>query len=461
MVIILLFDRDYEIRVLQEVFSTDKAELVIIYGRRRVGKTAIVSEFLKSVPGVYLFTPRGSIQDILHAYANDIRHQLNMFVSFETWDDFLEFLKFIGKRKTIVIIDEFQRLSDAFKPAITLLQDAWDRYLERSKIKLVLVGSTFGMVERLALTHDAPLFGRKTREIKISPMPYIVNRNYYGNVEEEERIKLYGVFGGTPGYFTLVKKNMDLFENIRTLILDPSGALSNAPEQLITEETRSPATYMSILANISRSSKGLPLSKIHVRKGSPTVYLRNLIKMDIVDKLISLAQGDTTYVIKDEFFRFWFTFIYPHLALIEMKRGELLLEKIKQGLNEYLSFTFEKILREIILFTAGRKLDNVEMPVIDNIGVFWKRDIELDACATSKKTVIVGEAKWINKKITRRDVERLIAKAEIAAQTLKKERWVAIYLSKKGFTKDAQKLESDNIILLDTENLKRILDNIL
>ena len=101
------------------------------------------------------------------------------------------------------------------------------------------------------------------------------------------------------------------------------------------------------------------------------------------------------------------------------------------------------------------------MPVIDNIGVFWKRDIELDACATSKETVIVGEAKWINKKITRRDVERLIAKAEIAAQTLKKERWVAIYLSKKGFTKDAQKLESDNIILLDTENLKRILDNIL
>ena len=457
MVMLMFFDREYELKALEKAYISDRAELIVIYGRRRLGKTRLVQEFLRKRGGIYLFTPRGSIKDVLNAYSYDIREQTGEYVSFADWRDFLDYLNYTGKKRRAIVIDEFQRLSKAYQPAITMLQDQWDKSLERTKIKLILVGSAIGMIERIALLKDAPLFGRKTRELRITSIPYIIMRKYW-NTDEETRIHLFGVFGGTPGYFTMVNKNRDIYENIKELILDPEGTLSRAPEQLLAEETRSPSTYLSILASIARSGRGLALSKIHVRKGSPTVYLRNLIKMDIVEKLKSLAQGDIIYVIKDEFFRFWFTHIYPRLALIEMRRGDLLLKMIREKMDEYISFTFEKILRELITMMSGKEIMGISLPAIDNIGAYWRKNIEIDACATAKEMAIFGEAKWISRKITRRDIEKFTAKAEIATKDLKKKDWIGIYLARSGFSSDAKKLESKKLLLLDLEELGNVMD---
>ena len=452
-IVIQVYDREVEFRVLEDAYKSNKAEMVIIYGRRRMGKTTLVQEFLNKVGGVYLFTPRANIDMILEMFSKDLSEQLGEFIRFRDWKDFLEFLVFKSKKERFVIaIDEFQRISKADEPAISMLQHYWDNYLSKTKIVLILIGSLVGMVEKLALTGDAPLCGRKTRELKLSQIPYIVLRDYWKNYDEEQRVEIYGFFGGTPAYFSLTSDEMSPIENVAKLVLEPGAKLAREPEELLSEELRAPHTYMSILGQIARLKVGAPLSKIKVRKGSPTSYLYTLMKMDIIEPLESLAQGSKIYTIKDDFFRFWFKFIYPRQTLLELKRGLLLVNKIERSKDEFLAFTFEKILREFIVFASGFEIKGVEIPCIHKIGAFWKKDVEIDACALANDTVICGEAKWEKRKVDRAEVEKLIAKTDFAKKELRVKESIGIILSRSGFTNSARALEGKNLILLDLED---------
>jgi len=457
----MIFNRVAELEALKHAYNSGRAELIIVYGRRGTGKTTLIREFLREHSGVYLFTPRGDIEEILASFSDDLSYQLGEFIRFGNFKDFLEFLRFKStKERFLIVIDEFQRLYDAYKPAMSLFQHYWDTYLRNTFIMLVLVGSAVGTIERIALVGDAPLFGRRTHELRIKDLPYIIARNYWKKYSEIEKIEIYGYFGGTPGYFTRAMDNVSPIENVEQLVLSAGAPLAREPEEILSEETRAPGTYMSILARISRGKMGLPLAKIKVRKGSPTVYLRTLMIMNIVDVLRSLAQGDRIYIINDEFFRFWFRFIYPRQTFIETGRGDLIKKVILSEKDEYLSFTFEKILRELIIFSAGMKIKDTEIPYIDEMGSFWWRNIEVDACAISKDTVIIGEAKWQDTKIDRKAVEKFLAKKEIIAKKLGKHKVVSIMLARNDFTDEARRLENEEMILMSMEELSEHLNRL-
>ncbi len=456
-----MFDREVELSSILSTFNSKKAELVIIYGRRRLGKTTLVYEALKRIDnGIYLFAPHGDISEVVSFFSDEIRNQTGEFVRFADWKDFLEYLKHKAKQKIVIVIDEFQRISSAYGPAMSLLQHYWDMYLSKSKITLVLVGSVVGMIEKIALSGDAPLFGRRTREIKLNVIPYIVARKYWPKYSEEERIIAYGFFGGTPGYFSLVDDNKPVFDNVDALVLSYDSRLAREPESLLSEETRSPATYMTILSQLSRSGRGLPLSKIKVKRGTPTSYLRTLSKMDLVSKLISLAQGDSIYTISDEFFRFWFYFIYPRQSYIELKKGELIRRVIEKDKDRYLSVTFEKILREILFFASGKRIGNIKVPILDKIGSYWWKEIEVDACGISENAVIIGEAKWYDNPVTSSEARKFIKKMELIREKMKKKSVFGIFLSKSGFTDKAEDMLSENTLCLSLENLPSVLDSL-
>ncbi|MEQ9715887.1 MAG: ATP-binding protein [Candidatus Asgardarchaeum sp.] len=188
-----MFDREIEIETLIDAVNSGKAELVIIYGRRRLGKTTLVHKLLRRVNNsIYLFTPHGDISEIILFFSEEIRNRTKDIVQFADWRDFLEYLKLKSKERFVVIIDEFQRIAYSYKPAMSLLQHYWDSYLSKSKIVLILVGSVVGMIERIALSGNAPLFGRMTREIKLDMIPYIITRNYWEKYSEEKKIEAYG-----------------------------------------------------------------------------------------------------------------------------------------------------------------------------------------------------------------------------------------------------------------------------
>jgi len=459
--VIVMFNRNIELNLLKNAVNSNKAELVILYGRRRLGKTTLIQELLADYENsIYLFTPQGSIDDILDIFSEAITTQANEFIKFSNWKDFLEYLRKKSEKKFIIAIDEFQRIAESYEPAMSLLQHYWDNYFSKSKIKIILIGSVIGMIERIALKGQSPLFGRKTREFRIDLLPYFITRKYWKNLTELEKIERYGYFGGTPGYFTLTKDEKSVFSLIEELVLSPDAPLAREPEALISEELRAPATYMTILSQLAKSGRGLPLSKIKIRKGTPTSYLRQLSKMDLIEKLESIAQGATQYLIKDEFFRFWFYFIYPRQNLIESKRGHLILDVISREKDNYLAVTFEKILRELILYSSGTIITDLEIPIIDKLGSYWWKDLEVDGCALAGDTVIVGEAKWQTKNISPDDARTFIKKMELIKDNLKKKKVIGFFISKSEISSAAQNIFKDNVICLDLDNLGYVLDNL-
>ena len=455
---LVLFNREEELETIDRVLNSEKAELIIVYGRRRVGKTTLVESAAKNFGRkLYLFTVRGSLEDILENFAEDIREQLNIPVSFSRWQDFIEFLRIISSEPVVVIIDEFQRLNEASPATISRLQDAWDRFLSGSKIKLILVGSVIGMVERLALSGNAPLYGRKTCELKLRPLPYMRIREYFDGVSEEERIRLYGCFGGTPAYFTSVDPSKSLRDNIVELVLKKGAKFAREPEELLAQEVRSPSTYMSILSLLARrgNGRGLTLSKIHVRRGSPTEYLQRLEKMDLIERIELLDVNKYLYRVFDEFFRFWFTFIYPRLSLIERGIGEKLIDFIIDNLDRYLSVTFEKILEEIILLKGESTVKDMQLPLVYRVGLIVKGG-DVDVVGIGDNEFIVGEAKWWDKPIPRGEVEKFIArKYEIAKKFGVKVK--GIMIAKRGFTDPARKFENEDLILLSIKDFDNLL----
>ena len=456
----MLFLRDRELEVLERAFRSGRAQLIVVYGRRRLGKTTLVREFIKGKKGLYLFTPRGSIVNILDNYSREVRSQLGSWVSFSSWFDFLDFLDATSRERFVVVMDEFQWLGESQASSISLIQDLWDRRLAKSRIVLILVGSAVGMIERLALKGDSPLFGRKTTELRLSPLPYFRARVLWEGLSEEKRIEAYGVFGGTPAYMVQYSKTRSLKWNILTNILMRGAPLSSEPEALLSQELRSPGVYMSILERIASGVRGLPLGKLRVAEGNVIPYIRTLEKMDIVERIVPAGLSrygarNTLYTFRDEFFRFWFKYVHPNRWMIELGKEDEIMETIQKTLNQYLSYTFEKILLELVSLWSGRKLLGKRLPILSEVKPYWKGDVELDVCGLGENTLVAGEAKWSEKQISAKEIYNALNRAEEVAETFKKKETLLIIASRKGFTKNAEMVEDEKIVTLTLEKMAK------
>ncbi|MHA1676441.1 MAG: ATP-binding protein [Candidatus Njordarchaeales archaeon] len=452
-----MFFHEDEQQSLEKIYNKDGADLVIIYGRRRLGKTTLVLKALEGKDGAYLYTPRGNIEDIVTYYLSSLRNQIDLQLvgKITEFREFLELLGVIAKnRKVLIILDEFQRIHEADEKAISLLQDYWDRVLKRTQIKLILVGSIVGLIEKLAIKGDAPLFGRKTLELKIRPLPFYRVHRFWNMLDFEEKITAYGIFGGTPAYIDMFNKKLSLWENVLQLIIRKDSPLNNEPDSLLSAEVRSSTTYMAILNKISEGRRGLPLGKIKVGNVNVIPYIRTLEKMDIIERLYSLGEKKkgALYVFKDEFFRFWFRFINKNYWLIEMERYDLVIDEIKKNINEYLSFTSEKILRELLILYSGKVLFGKRIPKFTKFGPFFERDVEVDALGVNKDIIVVGEIKWKNEKLGLKDISKVIEKTEYLAKKLKRKKYLTIIVSKSGFK---QHYEEENILLIDLNMLQQ------
>lgn len=457
-----MFLRKLELRILEQCFLRSGADLVVVYGRRRLGKTTLILNFLERHKGVYLYTPRGKIEDVLDTYSKALAEQLSLdfFGAMRGFSEFLDVLyKLAMKKRLVVVIDEFQRLQEADESSISLLQDYWDRKLRFTNIKLVLVGSLIGVVERLALAGDAPLFGRPTLKLKIEPLPYYRARKFWRALSPVERVFAYGVFGGTPAYMDSYDFSVDIWGNVERVIVRKEGKLNGEPEVLLASELRNPIIYMSVLDRISMGERGLPLGKIRVGNFNVLPYINRLEKMDILERLYPLNEPrrGALYVFKDEFFRFWFRYIRRYYWLVEMGRYDLVMENIRSDINNYLSYTYEKILRELIVLLSGKEVMGVRIPRLKKFGPYWEKDLEVDALGIGGQEVVVGEAKWQDRKIGLKEIGRTIQKAERLAEKFKKKKYIVVIASKEGFKKEYQE---ENLILLSQDKIEQLLDKI-
>lgn len=410
-------DRQEELKVLSEHFTSNKPEFIVVYGRRRVGKTELVTHFLKNKPGIYFLAEEKKYLDNLNEMkdimSNFLRDEEFKMIKFESWVQlFKSFLERLKKR-TVIIIDEFPYLVKENKSIPSEFQKVWDMYLSKSKdIMLILVGSSVSMMEKL-LGKKSPLFGRRTAQLEIKPVTIFHVKEFLPTYSIEDCIKVYGCADGIPLYLKQFDQELTVFENMKNVFFRRDALLYKEAEILMKQEFREPANYFAILKAISfgNTKQNEIVNYTNIDKSIISKYLKNLEEIRVIQKEYPITERkekrkNARYTISDNYFRFWFRFIYPYKTLIEQGSSDAF-EIMKKSYDAYLGIIFEDIARHFLLASRLFKFTK--------IGKWWYKDKEIDLVALdeSTKNIFFFECKWqnLNEEKARNILELLKTKA--------------------------------------------------
>ena len=466
------YNRKEEIAMLKEkhaaIETSGKGAMLAIYGRRRVGKTELIKKFVKECKEqkLYFYVDLAERRVILNSLSKAIKEQLNDDIIFEDFEDFFRYItKKMDKGNFILIIDEFQRFLDVAPEFITSLQKYWDNTLKNKRVMIFLVGSSIGMVQKVTNSKAGALYGR-AQKIKISPFKYNDFRLMFKELGEEEKVLRYGVFGGTPFYLEKTKPFKETLDAIHELIIKKDSELSEEPKNLLEyENVRIHAKYNSILQSISAGKE--ILKEIHDFTKMPVSSLPPYISK--LDALLDLVKRNDPingkerlgrYKITDNFFRFWYKFVFENQSALNMGARDQILKMIKSELNAYIGKIFEDIIIEMLILYNGKEINGHKIS-FENIGSWWDRnnnEVDILAYNSREKTFLLGEIKWTSEKLDVDVVEELARKSKLVGLS---GAYRLLFVSKSGFTEKAVKrMDEMNALYLDLKGVGRLFDRL-
>lgn len=435
--------REKELNILNNQFRSDKFEFTVIYGRRRVGKTAIINEFIKNKKAIYFTGVESNAKQNLQNLSQSIlSFEQGMpieseFSSFQTALDFV-FQKSLRER-IVLVIDEYPYVAKSSNSLASTLQLLIDRHKDKSKLFLILCGSSMSYMEDHVLAYKAPLYGRRTAQIKVQPFGFLEACKYFDNFSDEDKALAYGVVGGTPQYLLQINDKISLKDNIKNIYLNSASFLFEEPTNLLKQEVREPAIYNAIITAVANGAS--KLSEIATKVGEETsvcsAYLKNLISLEIIKKESPYGEKNsrkTVYSIEDNMFRFWYRFVADNMSIISRGADELAYKKIEPYLSDYMGAVFEDISKQY-LWSILLKGD---CPVnFADIGRWWgtnpktRTQEEIDIVGfESKETALFAECKWTNDKVDSGVLDKLVVRSQLFNHTKK----YFFLFSKSGFT---------------------------
>ncbi len=469
-------DRKEELKLLADRFAhLSKGELIILTGRRRVGKTELVRYFLETVPKekrLYLFVDEGTPQDMLRSLADDVSagwpYEKPVFSS---WDDFFDYLsvKCTELGGLVVAIDEFQRLH-ADPRAFSRMQKAWDTKLKDKPIMLVLLGSAVSAIYKIAIGRRSPLFGRATARLSLEPFDYQAFREALeeSKLDEELKIKLYATFGGIPRYLEFAEKAagsayLDLLEEN---MLRKNSILREEPSTILQMELKDTGRYNSILAAIAKGHRALNeiSAQTGIRSSGLTFYLAKLTKaLGLIEKRKPVCgKVSPQYVLKDNFFKFWYNFVNKNNSSLEIENYGLVRKRIESEIDAVTGVAFEDIVRELVAKHNNGKL--LGMPVeVSELGGWWDRNgNEIDVCGQSKESLLLGEVRWRKEPIDYEYVRQFLEKRHLIQCTSAQSRNTTMFMvSKSGFTAQASKfMQERGVYAFNLEDITGAYDSL-
>ncbi|HKZ93393.1 MAG TPA: ATP-binding protein [Candidatus Bathyarchaeia archaeon] len=454
--IVYFVNREHELETLGSLLSRGKPALVLLYGRRRVGKTRLIQEFLKDKKGMYFYVPNAEAKTILDEFSRTVEGEFFKGFRFADYDSFLDYVAKKSEQNVIVAIDEFQRLANR-NGAISLLQKYWDQRMSKTKSFIILSGSTIGAIRKVALRGDAPLYGRRTATLKVEPLKFLDLPKWFRKYGMADLVKVYASFGGTPAYLEQVDEKNTVEDNILSKILNKHSPLYGEPEMLLMEEIRAPHRYMDILAAIAQGKN--KISEIADATGlareNTTTYLKTLETLDLIERMTSVTEPQAKkgmYKIKDPFFTFWFRFVKPNRRQLELELEHNLWSSIQEEFNTYLGRAFEDVCLQILAQMAKRRLLPIQP---DRIGKWWWMDAEIDILAieTKQRRTLAIETKWteLNYSETKSLLGQLNAKTAQIPNT--RETCVGV-IAKKIANKE--RLRSQGFTVLDLQDIENL-----
>ena len=437
--------RESELRKLNKRYQYTDFECVIIYGRRRVGKTALINEFCKDKPTIYFSALNATAQENLRTLSNSIhqyeRPDAASTAEFQSYEDaFDEISKLSAEERVVFVIDEYPYLAKS-KPAVSsMLQHLIDHVWSEGRLFLILCGSSMSFMEYQVLGYESPLYGRRTAQFKIEPLTYLESAQFYPSLNYEDQALVYGITGGIPHYINQLKVRSTVDRALLDNLFDSSSYLFEEPENLLKQELREPAVYNSIIRAIAEGASRMNdiSTKTGIETGPCAKYVKTLIDLGIIKKETPITEKPgkkTIYFLTDNFFRFWYRFVPQNIAAIHSERIEKVYPyAVKQYLSDYMGLIFEKMCQEYLLYYA----DDLPMN-LSGIGQWWgtdsrrKKQIQFDRVGTTVegKEYLIGSCKFRNEKIGMDELELLREYAKVFG---KGERYYYYIFSKGGFT---------------------------
>ena len=465
--------RKREMEKLESEYSRDSS-FVVIYGRRRVGKTTLIKEFLKNKTAFYFLATEEiesqSMKRLAGVVARTTKNRLLQNATFTDWLDLFQVIAdYEPEKKKVLVIDEFPYLVKTNSAFPSILQNAWDEVLKDKNVMLILSGSLIGMMQKHALSYDSPLYGRRTSQMRLAPLLFT---DIYAvqSLSFTESVEQYAVTGGVPKYLEFFEDGRELTEQIKDAVLSKNGFLYEEPFFLLKSESMTAVNYFSIIKAIADGNHkiGKIAGVLGIESSKLTPYLSTLSELGFVEKRTPVTEKNPEksrkglYFIADNFIRFWFRYVYPYKGELELDNMQIVLEEMKKDFEtKFVAFAYEDICKDIFANLCKRGVVDF---VPSQIGAYWLNDytgdteIDVMAVDNQNKRIFAGECKYHRNPVDAPVYYALKEKVLNAGEIRKSyPGYDVIYgiFSKSGFTQrmlDAAR-ETSNLVLVNEDSV--------
>lgn len=445
-------DREKELEFLEQEYRREGSSLVILYGRRRVGKTALATKFMEGKPALYFLVTEESEQQNRNAFKDAVAdfcgNELLKSASLQQWEPiFKAFCEKPSDQKLLLILDEFQYLGKSDPAFPSVFQKIWDTFLKQQPVMVILCGSLISMMESQTLSYSSPLYGRRTGQLRLRQIPFSHYGQFFPEKSHKDLIEYYAVTGGVPKYIELFHDTGDIYTAIQRSILSKSSFLFDEPNFLLQREVSEIGSYFSVMKAIAAGNQklGKIAGVLEVKQTGLSKYLKTLVDLDLLEREVPVTEENPEkskrglYKIKDNFMLFWFRFVYPNMGLIESGNEQAAMNRIRANLvDHHISYIYKDVCREKMwqLATAGQ-WDFL----FDKVGRWWgNTEIDLIALDSQGANIIFGECKYWEGPVGVNVLNSLMEKTKEVEWKRNGRKEYFVLFSISGFTEELEKL---------------------
>ncbi len=472
----MFIGREKELKSLNEVYSKENFGMTIIYGRRRVGKSYLITEFIKNKKAIFYTATKVGAERNLELFSKQVLDVLDPEYSDATFPSIESVLDILTKKlsesdeKIILVIDELPYWAEKDEALLSILQKYIDTKWLDKNLMLILCGSALSFMEKKVLSEKSPVFGRRDVQIKLEAFNFRDSALFVPDYSPEDKAICYGVTGGVAKYLSLFDPKKSLDDNIKRLFFNTDGYLFEETKNLLTQEFADVTLVNNVIEQVASGENVLNIIASKVKEKDPTVLysLEKLIDVGLVEKKKCITEEKnkkkTQYVLKDHMFKFWYEFIPKAISVIEMGQGDLYYEKaVKPKLHEFMGSVFEEMCR---YYTLEQGIQGAFGSFLTETGTWWgveqlqdaegkwyqqATDIDVVGISTIDKTAVIGECKFKNEKIDKGIYETLVGRARLISGKYNITKYLLFSLS--GFTDWFNDIDKTNLVLITVDDM--------
>ena len=470
----MFIGRERELASLKEFYDKDGIGMTVIYGRRRIGKSTLITEFVKDKKTIFYTATKVGKNRNLELFSKQVVDLLMPEVgdiSFNTTEAVFDFIdKNIGDEKVVLVIDELPYWAERDDALLSILQKYIDRVWNDKNLKIILCGSALSFMEKKVLSEKSPLFGRRDSQIKLEAFNYLDAAKFVSDYSYEDKAICYGITGGVAKYLSMIDPEKSIDENIVRLFFRTDGYLYDETRNLLTQEFSDISIVNNIVEQIASGENTLNIiaGKIGEKEQTVLYSLDKLINVGLVEKKKCITdeknKKKTQYVLKDYMFKFWYEFIPKATSVIEMGQGEVYYHKIvKPVLHSFMGSVFEEMCR---YYTLKQGITGQYGCFVTTVGTWWgvenskdkngdirtqSADIDVVALSETDKKAVIGECKFKNEKIDKGIYETLLRRGKLVSAKYKITKYIFFSLS--GYTDWFESISDEDVLLLTLDSL--------